>query len=46
MPKRYHLYQKLFDNGNSLGLKHEYKVQDAPNGIAESFILGEKIYRK
>ncbi len=36
------LYQKLFDNGNSLGLNIEYKVQDAPNGIAESFILGEK----
>jgi len=36
------LYQKLFDNGNSLGLNIQYKVQDAPNGIAESFILGEE----
>lgn len=36
------LYQKLFDNGNSLGLNFSYKVQDAPNGIAESFILGEE----
>ncbi len=36
------LYQKLFDNGNSIGLNISYKVQDAPNGIAESFILGEE----
>ncbi|HPN37436.1 MAG TPA: sugar phosphate nucleotidyltransferase, partial [Melioribacteraceae bacterium] len=36
------LYQKLFDNGNSLGLNIQYKVQAAPNGIAESFILGEE----
>jgi len=34
------MYQKLFGNGNHLGLNIEYKVQDAPNGIAESFILG------
>ncbi len=36
------LYQQLFDNGNQVGLKISYKVQDAPNGIAEAFILGEE----
>ncbi len=36
------LYQKLFGDGSQLGLKFEYAVQDAPNGIAEAFILGEK----
>lgn len=36
------LYQQLFDNGNQLGLNLRYKVQDAPNGIAEAFILGEE----
>jgi len=36
------LYQKLFDDGSRLGLKFEYAVQDAPNGIAEAFILGDK----
>ncbi|BDQ03210.1 glucose-1-phosphate thymidylyltransferase RfbA [Ignavibacterium sp.] len=36
------LYQQLFDNGNHLGLNISYKVQDAPNGIAEAFILGEE----
>jgi glucose-1-phosphate thymidylyltransferase len=36
------LYQKLFDTGENLGLKISYKVQPAPNGIAEAFILGEE----
>jgi glucose-1-phosphate thymidylyltransferase len=36
------LYIKLFADGSQLGLKIEYAVQKAPNGIAESFIIGEK----
>jgi glucose-1-phosphate thymidylyltransferase len=36
------LYKKLFGNGNELGLEISYKVQAAPNGIAESFILGKE----
>jgi glucose-1-phosphate thymidylyltransferase len=35
-------YKKLFENGTQIGLKIEYAVQPAPNGIAESFIIGEK----
>ena len=35
------MYQKLFDSGEKLGLKISYKIQPAPNGIAEAFILGE-----
>lgn len=35
------MYQKLFDSGDKLGLKISYKIQPAPNGIAEAFILGE-----
>lgn len=35
-------YQQLFDDGSHLGLKIEYVIQNAPNGIAEAFILGEK----
>ena len=34
------LYQKLFDDGSHLGMNISYKLQDAPRGIAESFILG------
>jgi glucose-1-phosphate thymidylyltransferase len=36
------LYKKLFEDGSQIGLKIDYAVQKAPNGIAESFIIGEK----
>lgn len=36
------LYKILFGDGTHLGLQIHYEVQAAPNGIAESFILGEK----
>lgn len=35
-------YQQLFNSGSQLGLNIQYKVQKAPNGIAEAFILGEE----
>jgi glucose-1-phosphate thymidylyltransferase len=35
-------YKLLFNDGGHLGLNIEYAVQDAPNGIAEAFIIGEK----
>jgi glucose-1-phosphate thymidylyltransferase len=40
------LYTQLFNNGNQIGLNIEYAVQDAPNGIAEAFIIGEKFIGK
>ncbi len=33
--------KELFGDGSDLGLHLEYKVQEAPNGIAEAFILGK-----
>src|ERR1700674_686741 len=39
-------YKKLFSDGKHLGLKIEYAEQKAPNGIAESFIIGEKFIGK
>ncbi len=36
------LYKKLFEDGSQIGLRIFYAVQSAPNGIAESFIIGEK----
>ncbi len=39
-------YKKLFSDGKHLGLNIEYTLQSAPNGIAESFILGEKFIGK
>ncbi len=35
-------YKELFGDGSELGLSFSYKIQDAPNGIAEAFILGEE----
>jgi len=39
-------YKKLFGDGKHIGLSIEYVVQTAPNGIAESFILGDKFIGK
>ncbi|KAB2840379.1 MAG: NTP transferase domain-containing protein, partial [Melioribacteraceae bacterium] len=36
------LYQKLFEDGSQVGLDIQYAVQKAPNGIAESFLIGEE----
>ena len=35
-------FEELFGNGEKLGLKIEYKIQEKPNGIAEAFIIGEE----
>jgi len=40
------LYKKLFGSGKNLGMKMNYAVQKAPNGIAEAFIIGEKFIGK
>ncbi len=34
-------YEKLFQDGTSLGLNLSYKVQHEPKGLADAFILGE-----
>ena len=36
------MYQTLFGDGSHLGINISYVLQSAPNGIAESFILGEQ----
>lgn len=35
-------YEELLKDGSQLGLKLEYAVQAAPNGLAEAFIIGDK----
>lgn len=34
-------FEELLGNGDSLGIKLSYMVQEKPNGLAEAFILGE-----
>ena len=34
-------FKELFQDGSDLGMKFEYAVQKAPNGLAEAFIIGE-----
>ena len=35
-------YELLLGDGNKLGMKFSYKVQPAPDGLAQAFILGEE----
>ncbi len=35
------LFQQLLGNGQSLGCRFEYAVQDHPNGLAEAFLIGK-----
>lgn len=39
-------YKKLFGDGSEIGLQINYAVQPAPNGIAESFIIGSNFVGK
>ncbi len=39
-------YEKLFGTGEELGMQFSYKVQYAPNGLAEAFIIGEEFIGK
>lgn len=41
-PRDIKLYEELFGDGSHLGLSISYKVQDAPRGLAEAFIIGEE----
>ena len=41
-PEQYPQFQKLFGNGEQLGLSIQYDIQDEPNGLPEAFIIGEE----
>ena len=45
-PEFIEIYKTLLGDGSHLGITIEYKVQLAPKGIAEAFILGENFIGK
>jgi glucose-1-phosphate thymidylyltransferase len=40
------LFRQLLGNGESLGCRFEYAVQEHPNGLAEAFIIGKEFIGK
>jgi len=34
-------FERLLNDGSSLGMEISYKIQDEPNGIAQAFLIGE-----
>jgi len=45
-PKDLPLFKDLLGDGTKYGCFFEYAVQEAPNGLAEAFIIGEKFIGK
>lgn len=45
-PKDLPLFKDLLGDGKKYGCHFEFAVQDAPNGLAEAFLIGEKFIGK
>ncbi|NKI26860.1 glucose-1-phosphate thymidylyltransferase RfbA [Arenibacter sp. 6A1] len=45
-PKDSDLFKNLLGDGSQLGCSFHYAVQEAPNGLAEAFIIGEEFIGK
>lgn len=39
-------FERLLGNGDSLGCKFSYAVQEVPNGLAQAFVIGENFIGK
>lgn len=45
-PKDLPLFKDLLGDGEKYGCKFEYAIQEAPNGLAEAFLIGEEFIGK
>ncbi len=45
-PEDTSVYKELLGDGKTLGMRFEYKVQQAPKGLAEAFILERRVHRR
>jgi glucose-1-phosphate thymidylyltransferase len=45
-PRDLPLFRELFGNGDRLGMRFEYQVQESPRGLADAFIVGETFIGK
>ena len=45
-PEHVPFFKQLLGDGSNLGCTFQYAVQDAPNGLAEAFIIGEEFIGK
>lgn len=41
-PRDIPVFKETLGDGTQLGMRFEYAIQEAPNGLAEAFIIGEK----
>ncbi|NPA04456.1 MAG: glucose-1-phosphate thymidylyltransferase RfbA [Epsilonproteobacteria bacterium] len=44
-PEYINNYKQIFKDGSELGISISYAIQEAPNGLAEAFIVGEEFIK-